>query len=253
MSDTAVRVSLTAYVTLLVGPVAVVFPGPEWPLFACGLLVGAVAGATVSRSTEPEDILSPTRVLVGLALPLGWLVPTVATAESVVDLYLRPWFAGACAAGLWLVAVGFAYHVRQQARIDALNEYVTFEAGPPRETHRQIQRAMGALLVLTGTAVVASALFVGEDVSISSYVWAPAMLPVWIILLTNRTTHEVALAEEGLRVDTQIHDWDSFERYELTDHALEFTREKWYHADVAFARDDIESLDAVSEALDRYL
>jgi len=42
MRGTVFRASLTAYVALLVGPAAAFLPGPEWPLFAGGLAVGAV-------------------------------------------------------------------------------------------------------------------------------------------------------------------------------------------------------------------
>jgi hypothetical protein len=110
---------------------------------------------------------------------------------------------------------------------------------------------VGALLVLTGTAVVASALFLGDGVSLTSYVWLPAMVPVWIMLLTNRTIHEVAVAEEGLRVDTTIYDWGTVSGYERTDEALTIARPKWCHSDATFARDDIDDVDAVLEALDR--
>ena len=252
MRETVFRASLAAYVALLVGPAGPLLPGAEWPLFAGGLAVGAVGGAIASRRIDPGSVLSPSRVVTGLALPLGWLIPMVTTAESLVDLYLSPWFAGACAAGVWLLVVLVAYDNRQRARIEALTEHVTFEAGPPRETHRQLQLAVGALLVLTGTVVVASALFLGDDVSLSSYVWLPALVPVWTMLLTNRTTHEVAVAEEGLRVDRTIHDWETVESYELTDEALTIARPTWYHSDATFAREDIDDLDTVVDALSEH-
>ncbi|QLH78940.1 hypothetical protein HZS55_17290 [Halosimplex rubrum] len=84
----------------------------------------------------------------------------------------------------------------------------------------------------------------------SMYWLFPAMVSVWVPLLADSDGKEVAIADQGLRVERQVHDWTTVDGDELTDDALTLTRPKWYHADLPFDRSDVADLDAVTATLD---
>lgn len=107
------------------------------------------------------------------------------------------------------------------------------------------------MLAIAAAVAVVSFAFGGADESM--YWLVPTMLPVWIPLLADSDGKEVAVADEGLRVERQVHDWATVDSYELTDDTLVLSRPKWYHADLSFDRGDIEDADAVTAALDDVL
>ncbi|WP_436910765.1 DUF5673 domain-containing protein [Halosimplex marinum] len=243
------RASLVAYAALLTAPVATLAPAPTWPSFAAGAILGSAAGFAATATLDgPEEVLALPRVLAGFALPLGWLYPAWTGATSIPTFVFTPWTAGAAAALAWVVAVVVAADWRTRERIDGLTELAVFEARNPPETRRQARIAVGVMAVLVVAAVVIS--FALGDGSGFSYWWLPAMLPIWIPILADADGREVAVADGGLRVERQIHDWDTVDGYEVSDDALTVTRPKWYHSDLSFDRGDVEDLDAVTAALD---
>jgi len=254
MRRTALRVSLVVAGALVVGPTALVLPGPTWPLWGAGCLLGGVFGVlATARLDGPDAILTLPRILVGFLVPLGWLVVAFQRAETALGFVATPWFVGTLASLAWLVAVVVALDWRTQAHIDELTELVVFEARNPPENRRQLQIAVGFVLVIGVGFAVAGIVFGFADDSGTLYWLLPSMLPVWLPLLTGSDDREVAITDGGVRVERQVHDWDTVDGYELTDDALTITRPRWYHADLSFARPDIEDLSAVTDALDQYV
>lgn len=252
MRETTLRVSLAVYAGLLVGPLAALLPGPTWLLLAAGCLVGGIAGAVASRRLDlPGSLLTVPRGLGGVFLPLAWFLPAIRRADAAVEVFLSPWFVGVCGSLVWLIALLIAYDARQQARLDALTETVTFEARPPAKQRRQLSIAVGVLVIVSGAAVILSVVL-DADTDVASYAWVFGLAPVWIVLLQQQDK-AVAVAEEGLRVDQQVHDWADFESYELTDEALRLSRSGWFETQIAFDPADIEDVEAVREALDAHL
>ncbi|WP_436928850.1 DUF5673 domain-containing protein [Halosimplex halobium] len=246
------RASLAAYVALLAAPVATLAPAPTWPSFAAGAILGGAAGFAATATLDgPDAVLTLPRILVGFAAPLGWLWPAWTGATSIPTFLFTPWTGGAAAALAWVVAVVVAADWRTRERIDGLTELAVFEARNPPETRRQTRIAVGVMAVLV-VAAVAVSFALGGDMEFS-YWWLPAMFGVWIPILADSDGREVAVADGGLRVERQIHDWDTVDGYELTDDALTVTRPKWYHSNRSFDRGDIEDLDAVTAALDEVL
>ncbi|ELZ24545.1 hypothetical protein C475_12425 [Halosimplex carlsbadense 2-9-1] len=246
------RASLTAYAALLVGPAATLAPTPTWPSFAGGVTLGSALGFAVTAPLDgPEDVLTLPRVLTGFALPLGWLGPAWTGAASIPSFLFTPWAAGALAVVPWFAAVLVASEWRTRERIDALGERVVFEARKPSETRRQTRIAAAAVLGIA--VVVAVVSFALGGAGESMYWLFPTLLPVWIPVLAGSDGKEVAVADGGLRVERQVHGWDTVDGYELTDDALTLTRPKWYHADLSFDSGDIEDVEAVTAALDDVL
>lgn len=248
MMKRAIRLSLALYAALLVAPIATLFPAPTWPAFAGGAVLGGAFGYGVSGSVDHHSGLgSLPSLLTGFFAPLGWLWPAVEGAESAVSFFLSPWFAGVLAVVPWFVAVVVAYEWRARERIDGLTERVVFEARNPPETRRQVKIAAGVVMVMKGAGVVMTfALGSGDSV----YLWLPLMVPVWIPILVGSDGREVAIADGGLRVERQIHEWEHIDGYELTDDALTVTRPAWYRTDLSFDRSDVEDIDAVTALLD---
>ncbi|QPV62668.1 hypothetical protein I7X12_18375 [Halosimplex litoreum] len=246
------RVSLTAYAAVLVAPVATLAPAPTRPAFAAGAVLGGALGFGATATLDgPDGVVTLPRVVVGFALPLGWLWPAWHGATSIPSFLFTPWTAGALAVVPWVVAVLVASDWQTRERIDALTERVVFEARDPPKTRRQTRIAAAAVLGIG--VVVAVVVFALGDASASMYWLFPTLLPVWIPLLTDSDGNEVAVADGGLRVERQVYGWDTVDDYELTDDALTLTRPKWYRADLSFDREDIDDVAAVTAALDDLL
>jgi|GEM_PF-1302694 len=254
MRRTALRISLVVAAALVVGPAATFLGEPTWPLFGAGCLLGGVCGvAATARLDSPGALLALPRILVGFLLPLGWLVVTVQRAETALGFVATPWFLGALASLAWLVAVVVAFDWQTQERIDGLTELVVFEARNPPENRRQLKVAVGIVLTLGVAFAVGAFVFGFADDAGTIYWLFPALLPVWVPLLTGSDGKEIAITDGGIRVERQVHDWDTVDGYELTDDALTITRPRWYHADLSFDRTDVEDLSAVTDALDEYV
>jgi hypothetical protein len=247
------RASLAAYVALLVGPAATLVPAPTWPSFAAGAILGGAAGFAATATLDgPDALLTLPQVLAGFAPPLGWLWPAWAGATSIPTFLFTPWTAGAVAALAWVVAVVVAADWRTRERIDGLTERIVFEARNPPETRRQTKIAAGVIVASTAVVVVVSLVVGSGDSDVFTWLF-PALLPGWIVMLADPDGKEVAVADEGVRVERQIHDWATVDGYEVTDDALTLGRSKWYHSDLSFDRDDVDDLDAVTAALDEVL
>jgi hypothetical protein len=64
---------------------------------------------------------------------------------------------------------------------------------------------------------------------------------------------EVAITDAGVKIQMQVHDWETFADYELSDEALALERPARFRSSFTFDRSDIERIEAVEEALRRYL
>jgi hypothetical protein len=249
----ALRLSVAAYVALLLAPIATLAPAPAWPAFAAGAVLGGALGYAATATTDYRRGLQSLPVaLGGFLVPLGWLWPAFTGADSPAAFVVSPWFVGALAVVPWFAAVLIAYESRTRERIDGLTERVVFEARNPPETRRQTKIAAGVIVAMSVVVTVVSFALGSGDLDFVTWFF-PALLPGWIVMLADSDGKEVAVADEGLRVERQVHDWATVEGYEVTDDALTLTRSAWYRDDLSFDRNDIENLDEVTAALDDVL
>ncbi|WP_229113414.1 DUF5673 domain-containing protein [Halapricum desulfuricans] len=248
----ALRTTLVLYAALLIAPLGALLPGNEWALSVAASAVGAVVGTVATDARDPETFVhTAPRGLAGVLLPLAWLVPAVTRAESVVSVFVSPWFLGSIAALAWFVALLLGHEVRQHRLQERLTTVVSFEAGPPENVRRQTKYAVGVFLAAT-TAIVVAVVLIGGDAEPTSFVWLPAMLAVWLSLFTDQK-QSVEITDEGIFAQRTLHDWETIDGYERGDDALEITRTDWYRATMRFDPHHIDDIDAVTDALDRYV
>lgn len=242
------RATLTVYAAILLGPVPVTAI-PGWPSFALGAVLGGVIGAIVVRRMDlPEAILTLPRTVIGFTLPLVWLIGAGLQAGTPTAFFLSPLFGGSLAAPIWLVAVIIAIETRKQARLDAMETAMTFEARLPPTQRRQLRLAVGALAGVVAVAIVVL-LAVDADVSWSAFVWLPGMIPVWLLTMRGGTARTVRIADVGLVVEQSIQDWETIRGAEVTAEALVVRRAGWYRPSLAFDCEDLDDSDAVVAAI----
>jgi hypothetical protein len=249
MRTAVLRATLVAYAALLTAPVATVLPGSTWSLFAGGLVVGAALGTALTARLDAAGWLSTVpRGVGGLVVPLLWLFPVV-EAGSIAT----PWFLGAAAVVPWLLAVLTASYCRTQGRIEAARTGIAFEARQPPAQRRQLTLAAGVLLAFSVVAGAVILVVSGDFDWDSMLTWLPGSMVAVMLLLSDRDEREVAVTDAGLVVQQQLYGWDTIADYELTDEALVLSRTDWYRSELQYDRQDIEDLDAVTAALDKFL
>jgi hypothetical protein len=249
MRRLALRALLAGYAGLLVAPLGpVAFERPV-PGFAVAAVLGAVAAAIATVRVDPVSWLDGPRSVALALVPTLWVASVVAApAEGV------PWLrlGGALAVLPGLVAVALAHDTRQAQRRRAATTTVSFTARPAPTVRRQLTVAAAVVLAAGVVVGVGLPLYLGDGVSVSSFVWLPALVPAWIGLLDG-DGREVAVTDRGLRVERTLHDWEGFAAFAVTDDALRLHRDAWYRSSLSFDRDDVEDLDAVVRALGRHL
>lgn len=247
------RPAVIGYAALVFSPLAVFAPVSPWPSFGLSVVLGGGIGTIVARRIElPGAVLTLPRILAGFVLPLVWLVPLASSAETPFDFFFSPFFVGASAALVWLIAVIIASETRKRARLDTMSTTMTFEARSPPAQRRQARLAVGTLAVLVGVAIV-TALVIDADAQLSAFVWVPAMIPVWLQILRGETTRSVTVADIGLVVDKSIQDWETIQGADVTDEALVVRRTEWYRPNLQFDRDDVENSDAIVQAINEHV
>lgn len=257
------RTLATAYLALLVAPlVAALAPGPgigltSWGLTGVGALVGGVLGfAVASRYTIRRWLTDmPTAVPLAVA-PLGYLVWTFALfannpGKTTATLLVRPNTLGIVAT--IPVAIGLIKATREATayRIAQSAVDIEFTARTGQRTRRIQNWSMaGGLGAITGLAVI---LYTSGLLDVLTLGLVVAAVVSFAVLFRRTTTHSVVVTADGLALDDSFTEWDDFESYELTDDSLVLTRSSRVLADVTFDLSDVESVDDVRSALDRYL
>jgi len=252
MGRFALRATLILYAMLLVGPIGSLLPGNEWALFVAGGGVGAVVGLVATDVRAPEQFVhTAPRGIVGILLPLAWLVPAITRAESAISVFVSPWFFGSVAALVWFVALLLGHEIRQNRLQEELTTIVSFEAGPPEKIRRQTRYAVGVFLA-AATAIIVGIVLISGDVEPTAFVWLPAMLPVWINLFSDQQ-QSVEITDSGIFAQGTLHEWETIDGYEHSDEALKITRADWYRSTMQFDSDHIDDIDAVTNALDQFV
>lgn len=83
---------------------------------------------------------------------------------------------------------------------------LTFTARSAPEIRRQLTLAAGFILAVSVIVGVGLPTATRETVSVSTFVWLPAVVHVWIVILRGDDEREVAITDEGLRVRQVFHD-----------------------------------------------
>lgn len=247
--------SFGAYAGCLLGAAgSLVLPGPTWPVTFAGFLVTASVGYWMAlRLDLAVNLTGVWRNLSLVLFPFVYLLLLVNRPPglSPAQFLATPATVGLLAflPGLFVVIVGDLH--RNRTMFENATVHAEFESLPaPRS--RRLQLAGGAFVVLSGVGGGALLLVVGGDPgAFASLVTAMGGLST--LIAAKDAEREVAVTDAGLKVQMQVHDWDTFSDYEVTDDALVLERPKRRHSTFKFDREDVENLDDVEAALKRYL
>jgi len=250
-------VSFGAYVGCLLGPAgSLVLPGPRWPVTAAGFLAAGVVGYLLARELDlAANLIGIGRNLSLVVFPFVYVPRLVSQppGRSPVEFFAVPATVGLSAflLGIALVAVGAAH--RNRTTIENATVHAEFEARlAPRARKWQ---------TVAATTVVCSGFLGGAVMVALGGEFDPAMLTTYVAgamggltpLFASDNERDVAVTDAGLKVQTQVHDWDTFDDYDVTDDALVLERPKRRHSTFKFDRDDVTNLPDVEDALARYL
>lgn len=254
MRDAVLRATLISYIAVVAVPLAALTADPTLALLAGCALLGAVVGTVATARIDPQEWLDTwPRVIAGFAVPVGWFALALATGPTPDGVAISPLFVGAIAVVPWLLAIAIATYCRTRDRIEAATIELSFEARPPSAVRREYQNAaaVGLGLVALG-GIVALVLGGGLDET-SMLTWLPAMTVVFVVLLDEADPRQVSVTDIGIVVDSTIHEWDTITSFTLDDEELAITRTNWYHSTLRYDRDDIEDVEAVVDALSKYV
>ncbi|WP_135826758.1 hypothetical protein [Halorussus ruber] len=256
--ERAFAAAFGAYTGCLVVPAATwVFVGPLWTVLAAGFAVTTVAAYLAARKADLATSLTGVwRNLALVGLPLVYLpalvfrppglspIEFVATPAAVGLLGLLP--------GLVAVVAGDVY--RNRRAFEEATVHVKFEARPGPRARRMKLLAVG-FVVFGGVFGALVMLFAGGDLNSGTFVTyvAGVMGSLAPIFAGNGDEREVAVTDAGVKVQMQVHDWDTFADYDVTDDALVLERPGRFRSSFKFDREDVERLDEVETTLKRYL
>ena len=221
-------------------------------ILAAGL---AIAGATALAATTVDDLLNRVASLpaaAALTLPplayIPYMIVADAEAEAVVTI-----------AGLLALVPGIAVLLaaagirNRRLRARATEHAVVTIGDDDGESGlgRSIKVAAAAGLGLIGVGIAVSILafdsFDGSSTLFTSLTGLSSLF-----FLFDNDGHELAVTDEGLRVDNSIAPWDDLGSYRVTDEEIQIERAKWWLPSRDFDREEIDDDAAFIEALDEF-
>lgn len=164
----------------------------------------------------------------------------------------------AMVAGMFL-GMGLATAARNRyakAMLADAEECARFDARAP-ERERRLTTGVAALLLIGGAVGVVLSVFAEVELAWNAFT---VLLPLATGLLSRVNEKTLAVADAGLSVKQSLYrtldPWDEFESFSVTDDALVVRRAGWSAwglRDVRRDPDEIENLEAVADALGRFL
>lgn len=227
---------------------------PRWASAGVVGSVGLVVGPLLAlRALERVDVTSiqgrirPVLALFSPALVLVLAAIVLPAGRADFEAVLGPAIVGSGLAVAGAVAIAHASERAHADRIVAESDVVAHLPGRYEYLWRQHRLGL----------VVAGAL-VG-----SIYVWAlwqlRGQLAMWLGLLGGLavgapllTNRELTVTDSGIVEGVRLHEWDRYERFEVTEDAL-VLHQPGFGSKTTFPLDRIEDLDAVVDALERHL
>lgn len=254
MRNSILRATMITYVALVAVPLAALTAAPTLPLLAGCALLGALLGVVATARIDPQRWLDTwPRIIAGFALPIVWFVIGLGVGPVPGGIASGPLFVGAFGVVAWTVAILSAVYCEYRDRIESATIELTFEARPASEVDERVTR-VGAVMLGLVTVVSIAVLAVSGGFDDGLFLtWLPGVIVVLLLLHDQQDSRAVKITDIGLVVDSTIHDWNTVASFSLDDEELTISRPKWYHSDATFAREDIENVEAVVDALSRHV
>lgn len=250
---------LGAYVAMLLVPAAVLLgfgPAGRPPLATLvvvgGLVATVVALAARSVPTLPARLASRPSAAGTVGPPLAYL-PLLVLAVPPASPAARIALVGLLAVlpGIGLPIGGTVLRNRRlRARATTVTEVTV---GDSDDGGRDRQLIAGLAVVgLAFVAAGAATLYAGDA---DAGALGSTFGGLWtaVLLLAHDESAEVAVTDEGLRIDRGFTRWVDLEGYRVTDESVALVRSQWYLPDRDFDRDAIDDEAALLDALGRYL
>ena len=235
------------------GWVAVTSASPG-AILAAGL---AVAGATALAATTVADLLDRVASLpaaAALTLPplayIPYMIVADAEAEAVVTI------AGLLALVPGIAVLLAAAGIRNRRLRARATEHAVVTIGDDDDDESGLGRSIrvaaagGMGLIVVGVAVSILA-FDGFDGSSTLFTSLTGLSSLFFLF--DNDGHELAVTDEGLRVDSSITPWDDLGSYRITDEEIKIERARRWLPSRDFDREEIGDDAAFIDALGEYL
>lgn len=254
MRGALLRALLAVYGAFLFLPLPWLF-GIDSPVgTAIATVVGGIAGLLVTTASDPVDrFRSPRWILPLTVAPLVYLPAFGSHLEQTgIEGLVSPPAAALGAILTGVVAWMVASDRHSQQRRDAASTLVTVEARPSPGVRRTMGRLAVTLAGIYVAGGVGSLFFVGESL-VSGTEIVTFSVPFLLLVVFTRRPQTVQITDEGFVVQHQLHDWDTFESYDVTDDTVTLSRRRWWQMELNFDRSDIENVDQFRQTLADYI
>ena len=235
------------------GWVAVTSASPG-AILAAGL---AIAGATALAATTVAGLLDRVASLpaaAALTLPPLAFIPYMIFADPEAEAVVT--IAGLLALVPGIAVLLAAAGIRNRRLRTRATEHAVVTIGDDDDDESGLSRSIkvaavgGVGLIVVGVAV-SILTFDGFDGSSTLFTSLTGLSSLF--LLFDNDGHELAVTDEGLRVDSSMTPWDDLGSYRVTDEELKIERERWWLPSRDFDREEISDDAAFIDALGEYL
>jgi len=251
------------YVATILGPALVLWGRETGQIalpgaVAAALVLGLATALAAHRVDDLPATLEAWRVVAVTVLPPLAYLPfmIVATGPGSADALVA-------AVGLFAVVPGIAVPVsgalvrNRRLRAAATDIAVVIVGGEDGDGESGAERnwpvIAGAAVI--GVVMIATGAFVAVTGSgdFASFTSGIGGLSTVLLLLGDDDETELAVTDNGLRIDRSMTRWDALTGYRVTDEAIELVRPHWYTPTRSFERAEISDEDALVSGLAEFL
>ena len=222
-------------------------------ILAAGLVI---AGATALAATTVADLLDRVASLpaaAALTLPpfayISYMIIADIEAEAAVTI------AGLLALVPGIAVLFAAAGIRNRRLRARATEHAVVTTGDDDDdsgiNRPVVLAAVGGIGLIVVAVAVPILAFDGFDGSSTLFTSLTGLSSLFFLF--DNDGHELAVTDEGLRVDSSITPWDDLGSYRLTDEEIKIDRAKWWLPSRDFDREEIGDDAAFIDALEEYL
>ena len=222
-------------------------------ILAAGL---AIAGATALAATTVADLLDRVASLpaaAALTLPPFAYIPYMIIADIEAEAVVT--IAGLLALVPGIAVLLAAAGIRNRRLRARATEHAVVTTGDDDDdsgiSRPVVLAAVGGIGLIVVAVAVPILAFDGFDGSSTLFTSLTGLSSLFFLF--DNDSHELAVTDGGLRVNSSITPWDDLGSYRLTDEEIKIDRAKWWLPSRDFDREEIGDDAAFIDALEEYL
>ena len=222
-------------------------------ILAAGL---AIAGATALAATTVADLLDRVASLpaaAALTLPPFAYIPYMIIADIEAEAVVT--IAGLLALVPGIAVLLAAAGIRNRRLRARATEHAVVTTGDDDDdsgiSRPVVLAAVGGIGLIVVAVAVPILAFDGFDGSSTLFTSLTGLSSLFFLF--DNDSHELAVTDGGLRVNSSITPWDDLGSYRLTDDEIKIDRAKWWLPSRDFDREEIGDDAAFIDALGEYL